>query len=587
MFKKLFQLDLRSLALARVCLGILAFFDIGRRLDDIPAFFSDSGLLSRAQLFQDFELPWRMSLLNLNGSPTFAFIIAIFGMLASIFFTLGWRTRTANFVIWLVTISFQSRFPEGATSGGDMLIRIFFFWSLFLPMSGQYSIDRALSNTKIKTNKYFSVFTAIWIIQIFLLYFFTFLYKWAPVYHTTFEAVWYMLQLDIFTTNVGKWMGQQYELTRLLSFSAYALEIIGPLMLLIPFKRDFFRGIAVVSFWAFHLGIALTLHLGNFVPICLIIWVGLIPSSWWIYLSSKLNTTKEQTTVLYYNSGSRLARKFSLVMKEMLILDKLQIFPGSHLKEGHLLTIEESPKNVFGKMLLTSRFKIIRKMGQFFLSELGIYLNEVSESGHVSLNNEKRISYAPLKSYKTFEYIVDFVSFENIRFKLNRLEKAFGAFILALIIGWNIEGYVEDRDWYIGEPFDQIMFTLNLNQGWAMFAPHPQRSDGWWVMDGTLKNGKKWDVLNDKKVSFDRPADIYETYQSEDWRKFLDNLSGSRDEKYLLALGRYLCRKWNNEKSGDQNLMTFKLYFMQEWTNPPHMAQSPVKKLQLWNHSCF
>ena len=588
MIKNLFKLDLRSLALARVLLGILAFFDIWRRLDDIEPFYSDAGILSRAQLITDYELPWRMSLLNMNGSYSFALILLIAGMIASLFFTVGWRTRTSNLIMWIVITSFQARFPEGATSGGDMLIRIFFFWSLFLPMSARYSVDRAVSGDYIKENEYFSAFSAMWIVQVFLLYFFTFFYKWAPVYHTDFEAVWYMLQLDIFTTPVGKWMGAHYGLTKFLSFISYALEILGPLMLLVPWKRDWFRGVAVISFWLFHAGIGLTMHLGNFVPICLIIWVGLIPTMWWDYLELKVKRSSESMRELFINVQSEFARKVSVIAKEMLMLENLKLVEVSFLPEDKILIMDGDSKNVVSKMLLTSRLRIVRFIGKILGSELSMYLNEVKETGSVSMGDVE--SSRTAQSHKlrhTIETIFETIGFDKVKFQLNRAEKAFGCFILALIVGWNIEGYVEDRDWYIGSPFDEIMFTLQLNQGWAMFAPHPQRSDGYWVMDGVLNNGKKWDALNDKEVNFDRPADMYSTYKSEDWRKFQDNLQASRDEKYLLALGKYLCRTWNSEHPESESLQTFQLYFMQEFTKGPKEPPATVEKIQVWNHSCF
>jgi hypothetical protein len=179
------------------------------------------------------------------------------------------------------------------------------------------------------------------------------------------------------------------------------------------------------------------------------------------------------------------------------------------------------------------------------------------------------------------------MGFDKVKLQLNRAEKAFGCFILALVVGWNIEGYIVKRNWYIGSPFDEIMFALQLNQGWAMFAPHPQRSDGYWVMEGTLKSGKKWDALNNKEVNFDRPADMYETFKSEDWRKFQDNLQGSRNEKYLLAFGKFLCRSWNSEHRDGEQLNTYKLYFMREFTKGPKEPPATIEKVQLWNHSCF
>lgn len=605
MIKNLFKLDLRSLALARVLLGILVFFDIGRRISDIDVFFTDAGILPRWTLIEQFETSWRMSLLSLNGSYSFALMLALIGMLASLTFALGWRTRISNIIVWITIISFQARFPEAATSGGDMLLRIFLFWSIFLPMSARYSVDRAVNETEIKDIEYFSIFTSIWIVQIMLLYILTFLYKWAPVYHTTFDAVWFMLQLDIFTTSLGKWLGQQYTATRVLSFASYALEIIGPLMLFIPVRRDFFRGLAVISFLAFHTGIGLTLHLGNFVPICLIIWIGLIPTSWWDYLGEKVRETSVSALNLYYDAQSEYSRKIALIVRELLFLDVVRILPASMhsraadlMNENQHLVLEDKHNNLYSgsaivpHMLLSSRMFFVRFLGRIFLSKVGTFLSEVKEVGEVSLFSDTAVQ-TPKKiaGRSKFASVMDTsfktIGFDKIKIKLNKVEKFFGAFILALMVAWNIEGYVEDRKWYIGSPFDEIMFTFHLQQGWAMFAPHPQRSDGWWVMDGTLKDGTKWDVLNNKEVTFDRPADIYDTFSSEDWRKFLDNLQGSRDENNLRLLGKHLCRSWNAKNGGNGALNTFQLYFMQEFTKGPKEPPATVEKIRLWNHSCF
>lgn len=509
MFQNVFKLDLRSLALTRISLGLLIFFDFYRRLDEIHPFYSDQGILNRVTLINLYELNWRMTLLNLNGSYEFAFGLCLIGMMASLFFMLGWRTRLANIISWLVLISFQARFPEAATTGGDILIRIFLFWSLFLPMSSYFSLDRLNPHFIPRGTKVLNIFSVIWVVQVFVLYFFTFLYKWSPVYHTDFEAVWYMLQLEIFTTPLGQWLGQHYAITKILSFTCYALEIVGPLLLLLPWKRDLMRSFMVISFWLFHIGIGLTLHLGNFVPICLIIWMGLIPSTWW--------------------------------------------------------------NNWPLKFALNSSF-----------SAYWIKLQAASERGSLGMNFD-----LTARPKFLLRGLLHRIGTEIPKYSLHYFEKILGIFLLVLVLAWNIEGFIRERKWSIGSPFDEIMFTLQLQQGWEMFAPHPQRSDGWWVMEGQLANGKQWDALNNKAVSFDRPASVYETYPSDLWRKFLDNLSGSRDENYLRALGRYLCREWNRVHARGNRLATFKLHFMQKWTNPPHAKPSPIKKITLWNHHCY
>lgn len=598
---KVFQLDLRSLALTRFLFGILVFFDFTRRIKDIPAFFTDSGILSRAQVLENFEINWRMSLLNLNGSYSFALALLIIGMLASVTFTIGQRTRLSNFIMWIVMISFQARFPESASSGGDMLIRIFLFWSLFLPMGAVYSVDAAVSEEKKPKNDYVSIFSAMWIVQLFLLYFMTFLYKWAPVYHTTFDAVWYMLQLDIYTTPFGKWLGEYRSLTQVLTMLCYGLELAGPLMLIIPWKPKIFRSICVLSFWGFHLGIAATLHLGNFVPVCLIIWAAAIPGFWWDWVEEKTRHSGKKIQTLYYNERYRFSRPLAFIMRSMFFISDLRIQPTDSFKALPKLQNEKfvllDEKNSYktglelaSSLLLSSRFFLFQLIGKMIGSEMSLQLNDTKEAGEINFSDKTR-AVAPSTPLIPVWSILDNAFFtigvDKIKYRLHRFEKALGAFLLALVVGWNIEGYVDERDWYIGSPLDEVMFALQLNQGWAMFAPHPQRADGWWVMEGELANGKKWDALNNKTVNFNKPDSVYGSYSSEDWRKFLDNLQGSRDETYLQGLGRYLCRRWNNTHTGDETLKTFRLFHMREWTNPPDEPRSPVEKIKLWNHSCF
>lgn len=600
MFKHLFRLDLRSLALARVLLGLLAIYDIGRRIPEIEAFFSDDGIMSRADVIHNAEITWRMTLLNLNGSYEYALLVAIIGLLASITFTLGWKTRISNLVIWLVIISFQARFPEIATSGGDMLLRIFFFWSLFLPMSAVYSFDHAVTGGDRKEKEYFSVFTSIWIMQVFALYFFTFIYKWAPVYHTDFNAVWYMLQLELYTTPFGQWMGKQYMLTKVLSALSYLLELVGPLMLLIPWKRDMWRGAAVLAFFGFHLGIGATMYLGNFVPICLIIWVALIPTSWWNYLAGKIKNDSGKLLTLYHDSESNFARQLGLITKEMFFIKSMNVCAFPLKKQGlindsELFILENKENKNYAKglelvslLLKNSTFSPFRKIGKVLSSDFSSFLNEAREVGGVSISDsvEGTTERKKSKLLGFMKTLFEFFGFDQVKYRLNKFEKMMGSLLLVLVLGWNVEGVIEDRDWYIGSPFDEIMFTFQLNQGWAMFAPHPQRSDGWWVMEGTLKNGEKWDALNNKEVTYERPNSFYKTFPTENWRNLLDGLQG-REEVYIESLGRYLCRRWNSKNSGDQSLQTFKLYYMEEWTNGPQEKPSPVEKRTIWNHNCF
>ncbi|MCK6594677.1 MAG: hypothetical protein L6Q33_05720, partial [Bacteriovoracaceae bacterium] len=107
----IFKLDLRSLALVRFLLGILAFFDILNRFPQVVAFYSDRGIIPRWLLIDKIEIPWKTGLFNLVGDPSFVYIISSIGLVAALMMAIGLRTRLSTFIVWVILLSFHARFP--------------------------------------------------------------------------------------------------------------------------------------------------------------------------------------------------------------------------------------------------------------------------------------------------------------------------------------------------------------------------------------------------------------------------------------------------------------------------------------------
>lgn len=483
--KTLFKLDLRSLALTRMLLGILAFCDIFNRIPQIDDFYSDGGILPRWLLHQQFQTSWRSGLLDLVGDQAFAFLVAILGLLAALAMIAGLRTRGSVFLTWLVIMSFQARFPE-ANHGGDNLLRLLLFISMFLPMNAFFSVDQLKKKIEVQDVEYFSVFTLAWFCQIFYIYFFTFYYKWEPSWFRDYDSVYYALSLDMFTRKLGKALLNYPLLMKFSSFYTMWLEGLGCFLLLIPYRRNFFVSSAIILFVALHAGIWVTIVLGNFPPACIILWLALIPSSWW------------------NNAGGWIS--------------KLKI-------------------NLATKVLLLK--------------------------------------------------LADKTCVSDIELKVSNGTKAFGVFFILLTFGWNLEG-AQILPWFdIKRPLNEVVFFLQWNQQWNMFAPKPMRNDGWWIVEAHLSDGRTWDILHDKTFSEARPENIADTYPSTQWRKFLTNLYSEHDETYLLWFGKFLCRKWNTDAHKTQEVMNYKLIFMRELTAPEGQVSNPIQKQVIWNHKCF
>ena len=54
-----------------------------------------------------------------------------------------------------------------------------------------------------------------------------------------------------------------------------------------------------------------------------------------------------------------------------------------------------------------------------------------------------------------------------------------------------------------------------------------------------------------------------------------------------LYYGKGLCRQINAERTGDDRLHTFEIWYMKEVTGPPEEGELPVVPVRIWTHYCF
>jgi hypothetical protein len=144
-----------------------------------------------------------------------------------------------------------------------------------------------------------------------------------------------------------------------------------------------------------------------------------------------------------------------------------------------------------------------------------------------------------------------------------------------LVPSWRLSDYVEFP----------ILF-VRLEQYWGMFAPSPNRDDGWYVVEGRLRDGSKIEPFREtRQVSYDKPQSAGDFYPNERWRRYMMNI-GTRDYKdFRLPLVRYLCSKWNATNSGPDHLEEISLFFMREVTPPPGQ-QGDIQKLLFFDYAC-
>jgi len=163
------------------------------------------------------------------------------------------------------------------------------------------------------------------------------------------------------------------------------------------------------------------------------------------------------------------------------------------------------------------------------------------------------------------------------------------AFSLVYVVLWNLGTLPESvmtRKVGVPESPQWIAMVLRVDQRWDMFAPRPLKDDGWYVIPGTLVDGRDVDVFRGgAPVTWTKPKLVAYTYKNQRWQRYMVNLWNRDLHAFRRFYGRYLCRSWNEGRTGGAQLDRFTIYFMREDTLP-HGEDVP-RRVTLWNHFCF
>ena len=229
-------LDLRSIALFRVALGLCLIADLLLRIPQIDEFYDDRGAYPREAVVGAMRGSWALSVHFISGLWGVELLLFLLALMFAIGFTLGYRTRLCAVVSWFLVGSMQVR-AGIVLHGGDDLIRLLLFWCMFFPLNGRASLDRTLNpDAKPLPLAHLSPGSLALIFQICAMYWYTAAEKMHPVWLTERAAVYYTLSLDQFTKPLGHFLLGYSWLLPLLTTATLILEFFGPILALLPFR---------------------------------------------------------------------------------------------------------------------------------------------------------------------------------------------------------------------------------------------------------------------------------------------------------------------------------------------------------------
>ncbi|MEM7568824.1 MAG: HTTM domain-containing protein [Pseudomonadota bacterium] len=569
--KTVFGADLRSLAALRVMLALYLLFDIANRWPYLNVFYTDGGLLSRAEAIVH-NHPGRWSFLLANGDPWFAHLV--FGLLTLSAFALllGYRTRLATVLCWVLTISITNR-NLFVLQGGDDLSCALLFWAMFLPLGARFSVDDALrqehaqpvSQRQPRSHAYISPASVAILLQVSYVYVFGAFLKDGAEWHSELSAVYFALSAESVSSSLGEHLLGFKALLAPLTAYVFWLELLMPLYVFTPIFFTFFRTTGLILLIALHLGFAVFLSVGLFPLISIASLSVLIPPAAWAWLERK---TGRGVWALYYDEGCTFCQKTCLILRSFCLPYDTPIQPaqqdaiaGPILEretswvvahpDGRLLTHWDGVVAVLKNSPLTWPFGAIA----------GLLPKAMGRKLYVRVGNSRGCLGTVTATLLPF------------RARSESLNGSWYAFVSAcalLVLLRNLH-HEEDAGLKMPPATEYVAKALRINQRWNMFAPYPIKREGWYGFDGMLENGLHVDLWTGQPgyAPTKAPDSLRDWQQDYRWRKYLSYVHQKRYRRQLSNLARYWCsQQWVDANGAVQSLTSIKMTFYARSTQP-------------------
>ena len=563
-------------------LAIIVLLDLAYRAADLKAHYTDLGILPRSALISGVGNEWNLSIHNISGLLEIQIaLFAVHGLVA-IALMAGYRTQVATILVWFFAISLQSRNPMILT-GGDNLLGLLLFWSMFLPMGARFSVDSAMNNGPHReSNRYFSTATAAILLQVGMVYIFTAIMKSDPIWREDFSALYYALSIDQFATRLGHYLLNYPDILAVMTAATLWAEFVGPVLAFIPWLNGQIRLVVIAAFISLHIGIALTLNIGFFPIVSIISLIVFLPGLFWDNLFSRLAIPSRTGLKIYYDGECNFCWKIVSLMRTFLLIPGVRTYPAQdHALANEIFQNNNSwvviDHNGITHIGFPALIYVFRSSPLFWPVAIFLCIPPIPWVG-------KRLYRLTAEHRAVFSGLTTFLRFRPLKIGLPAWAQALAVLFLAFIIYWNI-AVVQKIN--VAPQISWIGPVFRIYQDWGLFAPYPLLEDGWYVIPGKLRNGQEIDVYqNGSQVDWGKPEHVATMYDNNRWRKYMMNIWKKKFYPQRLYYGKYLCRQWNSNVQDGQQLETFDIYFVLE-TTLPNFLEPELERVRLWSHYCY
>ena len=577
-----FGSDLRSMAALRVGCALIVLLDLVQRSSDLVAHYTDYGIAPRALVIEHTNR-WSVSLHQISGIWQWQAVLFIVAALAALALLVGYRTRIASVITWAFFVSVVTRNPYVGYSA-DVLLRLTLFWGMFLPWGAVYSVDAAWHDKPSPPTQYLSLGTSAYVLQIVSVYLFSVMLKSGKEWWSEGSAIYYALNIDYLATPIGKALREgPYSMLRLMTWSVLVVEIVAPLMLLLPIRKAAVRFGAVLGIVALHLGISSVLFVGIFPLIGITGMMFFLPGEFWNYLEQKIARAARADIKIYYDDDCGFCVRTVRIVKMFFLLPRVETAAAQSTPEIDMemrqnnswVVVDGRGERHFGYdgvVIVAGASPVLRLL----LPLLGLkVVRWCGELLYRYIAKHRRVSCELAPRHGT-----GFDVMPSFRFLCDAMLAILIVYVLVLNLSTIRRFGVR-----LPNPWHEMGISAGLDQSWNMFAPFPAKDDGWYVIPGKLRNGMTVDLYRaGKPLSFTKPSFGSLEFKNHRWVKFLENL---RNRPFLQpGYARYLCRDWNRRHRRGETLDELEIIYVLEFTQPAP-EYSPIEKQSKYKFKCF
>ena len=155
------------------------------------------------------------------------------------------------------------------------------------------------------------------------------------------------------------------------------------------------------------------------------------------------------------------------------------------------------------------------------------------------------------------------------------------AAVLAYVCLWNLDdvAVLRPAGGLLAAPARWFGYLFRVDQHWGMFAPDVFKDDGWYILEGTIIDGRRLDLNRlGAPVNYRKPASVVALFKNDRWRKYSENYLFVSNAWMRPYYCNYLLRIWH-ENPAHAPLRHLAIVYMKEVSLPDYRVSQPVREV--------